>query len=218
MKFLIINNSSIYKDGLKLNLSKFFSSMKFLEAESYKDAFNILEREKDVNLVLIDSDMPDLEWKEGMNQIMKAAPMTRIAILAGLADKDDIRYAFNAGAVAFIPKNYSIKIMVSTLRLLLDGGTYFPMADNTESNNKENISIAATKSFKTSRSNTLTVKQREVLSNLGEGFSNKQIAHLMNVSEATVKLHMNSLLRALNVTNRTSAVLAAQKRGLLPTK
>ena len=59
----------------------------------------------------------------------------------------------------------------------------------------------------------LTNRQYEVLKYLSQGLSNKQIAYQMNVSEATVKLHINALLRAVGATNRTQAVIKAQKIG-----
>ena len=62
---------------------------------------------------------------------------------------------------------------------------------------------------------TLTPRQSEVLSYVAEGMSNKQIAYKMGVSEATVKLHINALLRAVGATNRTQAVIIAQKMGLI---
>lgn len=61
----------------------------------------------------------------------------------------------------------------------------------------------------------LTFRQSEVLQHLSNGLSNKQIAYEMNVSEATVKLHINALLRHLHVENRTKAVVTAQRLGIL---
>lgn len=61
----------------------------------------------------------------------------------------------------------------------------------------------------------LTTRQSEVLGLIAEGLPNKQIAYKLGVSEATVKLHINALLRSLGVTNRTQAVITAQKMGIL---
>jgi two-component system nitrate/nitrite response regulator NarL len=64
--------------------------------------------------------------------------------------------------------------------------------------------------------NGLTLRQLEVISMLGRGFSNKEIARALDVAERTVKAHVSAVFEALNVRNRTQAVLVAQRRGFLP--
>ena len=98
--------------------------------------------------------------------------------------------------------------MHNALKLILEGGTYIPPAliensnESTSNNYRHN-------------GKTLTNRQSQVLDLIAQGKSNKQIAYEMGVSEATVKLHINALLRSLKVNNRTQAVVTAQKLGLI---
>ena len=93
--------------------------------------------------------------------------------------------------------------MTSALKLVLDGGTYVPstlLNRNTDNMGKNKI---------------LTHRQNQVLGLVAQGMSNKQIAYEIGVSEATVKLHINALLRSVGATNRTQAVITAQKMGII---
>ena len=98
------------------------------------------------------------------------------------------------------------------MKLILDGGTYLPPSVLSQAN----AGLFGEQPGETkSRNKTLTPRQTEVLGFVAEGMSNKQIAYEMGVSEATVKLHINALLRAVGATNRTQAVIIAQKTGLI---
>ena len=94
--------------------------------------------------------------------------------------------------------------------MILDGGTYIPpVMLKTDS-----ISKSTSPTLPPLKKN-LTNRQSQVLDLIAQGKSNKQIAYDMGVSEATVKLHINALLRSLKVNNRTQAVITAQKMGLI---
>ncbi len=109
----------------------------------------------------------------------------------------------------YIPKYADAKTIKEALNHILNGGTYLPSALN-----KNDNEITEIPHYKV-KIKTLTHRQSQVLDLIAEGKSNKQIAYEMGVSEATVKLHINALLRSLNVNNRTQAVITAQKMGLI---
>jgi DNA-binding NarL/FixJ family response regulator len=96
-------------------------------------------------------------------------------------------------------------VLNSALGLVLNGGTYFPPS----------LLKQQTSNTLSSNGKHLTNRQMEVLKYLAQGLSNKQIAYQMNVSEATVKLHINALLRAVGATNRTQAVIKSQQLGIV---
>ena len=95
------------------------------------------------------------------------------------------------------------------MQLVLNGGKYLPEAllDISTGNTGNHQATGLLK--------PLTNRQSQVLDLVAQGKSNKQIAYDMGVSEATVKLHINALLRSLHVTNRTPAVITAQQIGLI---
>ena len=123
-------------------------------------------------------------------------------VLSATEDSRIIKKAAERGITAYIPKSLNPKIMQGIMKVIFAGGTYIPVS-----------ALSSAGSPKTAHA--LTRRQNEVLSLVAEGKSNKQIAYEIGVSEATVKLHINALLRALGVTNRTQAVITAQKQGIL---
>ena len=144
-----------------------------------------------------------------MDKVKKHANSARFAVISASEDTRDIKKALEKGAVGYIPKRMDTKVLNSALRLILDGGHYVPPSLF------EVDRIAAKGEGNSVESKNLTVRQKQVLNLIAEGKSNKQIAFDIKVSEATVKLHINALLRALGAINRTQAVIFAQKQGLI---
>ena len=138
-----------------------------------------------------------------------------IGSIAGSSDSAKIRKLFTLGIKGYISKRSNSKIIGLALQLIANGGKYIPDAV------LENYAVAATVAPSIHQNELLnnikplTNRQAQVLDLVAQGKSNKQIAYDMGVSEATVKLHINALLRSLHVTNRTQAVITAQKIGLI---
>ena len=206
MKILIIDDHSLYRDGLKFNLSSIMPDIQILDAENMTQAIEQLAQNSDVNLVLANFDMPDIRWKDGIKTLKESAKNSQIGVIASLSENHDIRKILNMGLCCFLPKNIDKKVLNSALSLVLNGGTYFPPT----------LLMKQTPNDLSQTSGKhLTARQMEVLRYLAQGLSNKQIAYQMKVSEATVKLHINALLRAVGATNRTQAVIKAQQMGIV---
>ena len=128
--------------------------------------------------------------------------------ISATEDVRTIRTVLSLGVKGYISKRADIKVFNNALKLVLDGGTYIPpyLIESVSINklSKESIGVK-----------TLTARQAQVLDLIAQGKSNKQIAYDIGVSESTVKLHINALLRTLHVNNRTQAVVTAQKIGLI---
>ena len=151
-----------------------------------------------------------LNAAEIINKIKNLAPNTKIVAISSSEDTRNIKKILSCGVKGYIPKRSDSNILSGALKLILDGGTYIPpaMLDNgIDYNGSSHISNPLKKN--------LTNRQSQVLDLIAQGKSNKQIAYDMGVSEATVKLHINALLRSLKVNNRTQAVITAQKMGLI---
>lgn len=205
MKILIIDDHSLYRDGLKFNLSNIMPEAQIIDAESFPQALEKLKQNNDVNLVLANWDMPEIKWKNGLETLKETSKDMQIGVMASTSENHDIRKILNMGLCCFLPKNIDTKVLNSALGLVLNGGTYFPPSLLKQQSN--NLSQTNGKH--------LTNRQLEVLKYLTQGLSNKQIAYQMNVSEATVKLHINALLRAVGATNRTQAVIKSQQLGIV---
>ena len=203
MKILIADDHALFRDGLSNQIEQIATDSIIFQAGNFSQAFKIIEEEQNLDLVILDLDMPDMEWVEGITEIKKKSAETRFIILSASEDPKTIKKTLEMGVSGYIPKRMETKILKGALQLILNGGSYFPPSIFDPQNNLH------------AKNKTLTVRQAEVLGFIAQGLSNKQIAYKMSVSEATVKLHVNALLRSVGATNRTQAVIIAQKIGLI---
>lgn len=212
MRVLIADDHALFRDGLSLNLERLDSTVVIFQAGSYSQALKILEEEKNLDLVIIDLDMPDMPWEEGLAELHKKSNGARYVVISASEDNRSIRKTLEQGISGYIPKRSDTKVLNAALKLILDGGTYFPpsVLETRAAASKDGTTTA-----ERPKSKVLTNRQFEVLSLIAQGMSNKQIAYELGVSEATVKLHINAMLRSLGVNNRTQAVITAQKMGLI---
>lgn len=208
MKILIADDHALFRDGLSMHLEKISPQAVITQTGNFSQALKAVQSVPDMDLIIIDLDMPDMKWEEGLSKLKELSPRSRIVVISASDNSRNIKKALETGISGYIPKRSETKILTSALKLILDGGSYLPpsvlehnsptMQDSRRANGK-----------------TLTARQAEVLGYVAQGLSNKQIAYNMGVSEATVKLHINALLRAVGATNRTQAVIIAQKMGLI---
>ncbi len=208
MKILIADDHALFRDGLSMNLEKLEPSAVISQAANFTQSLKIAASEPEIDLIVIDLDMPDMSWEEGIRQLREASPSARIVVISASDESRNVKKALELGAVGYISKQTDTQVLNSALKLIIDGGTYLPPSA---------IEKRTTAEISGRRANGkhLTARQAEVLSYVAEGMSNKQIAYEMGVSEATVKLHINALLRAVGATNRTQAVVLAQKMGII---
>ena len=214
MKVLIADDHALFRDGLSMQLEKLNADSVVFQAGSFSQALKILSDEKKLDLIIVDLDMPDMGWEEGLAAIRQHAGGARYVIISASENPRDIRKSLDAGASGYIPKRSEPKILASALQLVLDGGTYLPpsvLEPNPALSGSERNSATAP----VSNGKNLTPRQLQVLGFVAQGMSNKQIAYEIGVSEATVKLHINALLRSVGATNRTQALIMAQKMGLI---
>ena len=131
-----------------------------------------------------------------------AIPTTACVMISGDEQDGIAARAVSAGASGFIPKSFTAEEMVAAIQQVMAGDIFVP---------------ASTAVPAAGETGSLTLRQLEVITMLGRGCSNKEIARALDVAERTVKAHVSAVFEALNVRNRTQAVLAAQRRGFLPT-
>ncbi len=208
MKILIADDHALFRDGLAMRLEEINPDIVLHQAPTFSQALKILDKETDINMIIADLDMPDMKWEDGIEQLKKKSPDSSLIVISASEDIRNIRKILATGIKGYIPKRSDPKIMHNALKLILEGGTYIPPAliENSAEHN--------TGGYR-SNGKTLTNRQSQVLDLIAQGKSNKQIAYEMGVSEATVKLHINALLRSLKVNNRTQAVVTAQKMGII---
>jgi DNA-binding NarL/FixJ family response regulator len=207
MRILLADDHPLFREGVKPVLEKLDPDVEILEAIDFPSAFDTMRRAGEVDLVLMDLNMPGMAGIEGITRFRATFPEAPVVVLSASEQIEDIQRLLGAGALGYITKSSHSDTILAALRLVLAGGVYVPPAllDCSEGVPPHPVS---------SRYPSLSYRQIQVLRELAKGQSNKQIGYALDVTEGTVKLHMAAIFRILRVNNRTEAVLVAQKMGL----
>jgi DNA-binding NarL/FixJ family response regulator len=181
------------------------SGTRFVEAGDAASVLALVTREPGLDLLLMDLHMPGAEGTATVRAIRERAPQLPVAVVS--ADEDPVRVAelLRLGVCGFIPKSDSANVIVNAVRLILAGGTYVPP----RLMNGGGVPMPVDPP--TGERLGLTARQYDVLRLLAQGMSNKVIARELGITEGTVKVHLLAVFRALDVRNRTAAVVAAQR-------
>lgn len=212
MKVLIADDHALVRAGLIAALVESYRDLRALEAADAAQVMQRLIETPDLDLVLLDLFMPGADGFRLLSNVCGAAPAVPVVVLSASESAEHMRKALDCGAAGFVPKSANRELMLSALRLVLAGGIYVP-AELMQSADWAQPAAASAPAQPASECANLTLRQQEVLCQLGRGLSNKQIARVLGVSENTVKVHVASVLRQLGASNRTEAVLRAQEHG-----
>jgi DNA-binding NarL/FixJ family response regulator len=200
--FVIADDHPLFRGALREAVSGLFADATIAEAGSFDDAAALLDRESDIDLVLLDLTMPGVRGFSGLMYLRAQYPSVPVS---AIDDPAVIRRCMDFGASGFIPKTLGVEAMRSAIARVLEGGVWTPPdVDLKAGTDAETADLMA-------RLATLTPQQVRVLMMLSEGLLNKQIAYNLTVSEATVKAHVSAILQKLGVESRTQAVIAAAK-------
>lgn len=211
MKVLIADDHPLLRDALARALRLVQPDAEVIEAADADGTARALALHLPA-LALIDLHMPGMERVEGVRRLCARFGALRIAVASGDDDPAVIRSCLAAGAVGFLPKSADAESLQQALRLLLDGQGYLPpqaLAD-ARGEGRDGRADGAT----AVDCAQLTPRQRDVLRCLMRGDPNKVIARELGLTEGTVKIHIAAILRALQVRNRTEAVVVARQLGL----
>lgn len=195
---------------MQLVLTKLDDAIQIFDANSYEDALPIINENIDMDLILLDLDLPGLSDTDALKAVREKLPLTPVVVLSGNDDGEKVQEILNLGAQGYIPKSTNADLLISSLKLVLSGGIYIPP----EILSLTDVKSDAPASNKPEILDTpLTPRQLEVLGKLIHGYSNKEIGKLLDMAESTVRVHIAAILKALNVTNRTQAALVAVQKG-----
>jgi len=208
LKILVIDDHRMFCDGLKLILAQLDEQPVVLEADGCKAGFDLAEANPDLDLVMLDIKMPDMDGHDALKIFSARFSTLPVIMLTASESRHDMRRCFDVGASGYIPKSSSADVMMSAIRLVLAGSIYVPpsltiMRKLPHSTRKVPLELETL--------GKLTDRQAEVLSHLQDGISNKQIAERLGVTEATIKVHISAILKALGLRSRVEAALMAQK-------
>ncbi len=154
------------------------------------------------DVVIMDFQMPGADGAAATNRLRALHPNAKVLLHSMYEGEEDIWRSVEAGACGYLSKSADVEDLLSALRHLVNGDTYFPPA------------IAAKLNARRQR-HTLSPRELQVLKEIVAGRSNKEIISSMKVSEATVKMHISNLLTKLGVLDRTQAAIEAVRQGII---
>lgn len=208
MKTLLADDHPLMREGVRQVLAQLEPPVEIIDAHDYPSLFAQTAQHPDLDLALVDLNMPGFVGMQGIAQYRSRFPDIPLVVLSASESPHDIRSALDSGALGYIPKAASTATMLAALRQVLAGDLYVPACLGDHSDGLHTVAPA---DFAALQHSGLTARQLEVARLLAQGCANKAIAGMLALSEGTVKVHIAAIFRALNVTNRTEAVLAIQR-------
>ncbi|AUI87210.1 DNA-binding response regulator [Vibrio azureus] len=199
---IIADDHPLFRNALFQSVHLAVSGANLLEADTLNTLLDLLEKQPEPDLVLLDLKMPGANGMSGLIQLRADYPHLPVVVVSASEEPSVVTQVKSHGAFGFIPKSSDMRQLVNALNQVLNGDPYFPadLITNNEVCNDLADKLAA-----------LTPQQYKVLSMLSDGLLNKQIAYELHVSEATIKAHMTAIFRKLGVKNRTQAVILLQQ-------
>lgn len=211
IKVLMVDDHALFRDGMRYVLQQLAEEVEILDCGDIDQGFALAAAHPDLDLALIDLNIPGSQGISTLASFHRQHPAIPLVVVSGSDERTDIERVMEVGAMGFISKMSSGKIMLGALRMVLDGGIYLPPQLLQQTVTHIGRGTAPVRVGK----NGLTSRQMETLRYLAQGLSNKEIALKMNLAEGTVKVHTAAIYQVLHVSTRTEAVAAARRLGYL---
>jgi DNA-binding NarL/FixJ family response regulator len=208
---VIADDQTLFREGIKDLLENEKNITVVGEAADGREALRLVKKLRP-NVILLDIKLPHMDGIEATRQIHKDCPTTNVLILSSYEDEAHVMEAIQAGANGYLSKMLPAAELVNALKTFANQGVMIPQPVMSKlidglrqmgSANSEASLVALTKT------------EIKVLSNLGQGQSNKEIAASLTCSVKTIKNHLNSMFQKLSVSNRTEAVVKGIDMGLI---
>jgi DNA-binding NarL/FixJ family response regulator len=202
---LVVDDHPLFRAALKDAVKAFCTDCEFIEADSVASLFDTLERHPHADLLLLDLNLPGAYGFCALAHLRGSHPELPVIVVSALDDRRTVRQALAFGAQGFISKSATADRIGRSVQALLRGENIQAAGPGLDTEPE----LGDTALEMAQRLAQLTGQQFRVFGMLCAGKLNKQIAHELDVTEATVKAHMTAIMRKLGVANRTQAALLA---------
>lgn len=207
MTIIIADDHPLFRGAMRQALSGIGGAPGIVEAGDFAAARKAAADYPDADLMLLDLTMPGVSGLSGLIALRAEFPSLPVMVVSAQDDPGTIHRALDLGASGFLSKSAGIEEIREGIEKVMAGEVFVPAGyDQAQEYEPEVADLLQ-------RLQTLTPQQSRVLSMLGEGLLNKQIAYELGVSEATIKAHVSAILLKLNVDSRTQAVIQLSKIG-----
>ena len=202
--FVVADDHPLFRGALRQAVTRVLASSTVDEAGSFDELTTLLDRDSDVDLILLDLTMPGITGFFGLIYLRAKYPAIPTVIVSANDEVGTIRRALDLGASGFFPKRYGIETLRDAIMKVMDGGIWAPPDTD--------LSIIDPDMTRLGHGiMVLTPQQVRVLMMLSEGLPTRQMASELGVTEETIKAHVSDILQKLDVESRTQAVIAAVK-------
>lgn len=209
-KFVIVDDHPLFRGALKAALMLQTGDADIIEVSDLESAKRHILDAADVDLLLLDLALGGVGGLTGLIALRSLHPSVPIAIVSATDDAVTIRTALALGASGFISKSSTLDEIADAIGRILDGEIWSPLTGQGGGQlDQELFELVG-------RLRRLTPQQGRVLGMMADGMLNKQIAHELNVSEATIKAHVSAVLYKLGVESRTQAVICLSRFNSTP--
>ncbi len=208
-KILIADDHPLFREAIHNVITDGFPGTEVMETADLDSALLLTQEHDDLDLILLDLNMPGMHGLNGLINLRNEAPTIPVVIVSAEQDKQIVLQAITYGAVGFITKSSPRAQMTEAIEQILNGQVYLPSDIIRTQKNPTRHRQNDAPSFAPELLQALTRKQLLVLERMTKGESNKQIAYHLEIAETTVKAHVSAILHKLNVHNRVQAILSA---------
>ncbi|WP_426993119.1 response regulator [Methylomonas sp. CM2] len=204
MKILLLDDHALFRAGLRLLLQALDRSVTVFEAGTIAEALAVAAEHADLRLCLLDLSLRGEDGLAAVADIKAVASDVAVVVVTASDEPATVRACINAGAMSFIPKSSAPDVLAEALKYVMAGAVYLPAAMAVSDGDWAPINLSP--------------RQRDVLRGLCRGLPTKSIARDLGLSEHTVKDYIAALFKALDVHNRTEAVIKTGRLRLLPSE
>ena len=212
IKIALIDDHTLFRSGIKALLSRQNDFEVIGEAADGLSGVKLVAQTRP-DIVLLDLDMPVMNGREALAQILSAHPEQTVVMLTVSEDSDDLTECMRLGARGFLLKNINADFLLDSIRKAVDGDNVFS-PEMTARLVQSLISPAAPP--KKNALSSLTPRELEILGYLAAGHSNKVIARRLDLAESTIKVHVQNILRKLELSSRVQAAVYAVQHKVPP--
>ena len=216
MKIIHVDDHPLFSESLDTLLKSYDSAINLLSVPNGQQALGLLDSEEEVDLILMDLDMPVINGAMMLEAIKNRDISAPVLIVSGSEDFWDIRNVMNAGAAGFVSKTAKPKVFLEAMEQVLEGRESYLSDDTRAAISRLPKHKPQDKIDQLLVEYDISMKQYEVLKIMGKGYDRSDIAKMLHLSVNTIKTHTSALYTALNVKSGLECVIRAQTIGLLP--
>lgn len=212
IRILLVDDHTLFRSGLKALLSRQADFEIVGEASDGLAGVKLAEQLKP-DLVLLDLDMPVMNGTEALAQMLAANRELPVVMLTVSEDAEDLKEAFVLGARGYLVKNIDAEYLVNSVRQVVAGESVMsPEMTSKFVNGIRAKHLSLMPEVRPETVKSLTERERQILGCLAQGASNREMANLLNMSESTVKAHLQRIMRRFDFSSRVQAAVFAAER------